>query len=367
MKNIRIIHSMLTTLSLLFTLSAVANMYSPIEEGSTGASPFVSQHVDIIKEHILIVPDNHFQNAQFFIEYHIDAKMAGSQIPLLFYASEYTDGFKIWLDDREIDLNPVPDRYQNMDGDPFNDFSYIFNSPEAGDNGYIDLGGDQTQWLSVNIDELKFFEVDLSEGEHIIRVEYIAERWIDHSEWVNEYSFRYILSPARYWKSFGTLEITIDASDFQSILNTNLGTPAKGTLLSQASWTFTELPLDVLQIIYQPEIHSCAKTMIAISPTGLTIIFGIILMLIHLLLVWLYRRKNPGNKYSWVVIAGSILIPFITLIGYMMSFGIIDSCIGPDAGHYHGYPFLILLLYPIILPLYWLIMWLFDRLIKRKL
>ena len=341
-------------------------MASPIDEGSMASSPFINRNVDIIKEKLLIIPGTNFETTQFFIEYHIQAKKAGTQIPLLFYAYEFEEGFKVWVDDVEILLNPVPDRYQKLEGTPFDGFSHFFDSGDAGDTNNIDLDSNSKPRFIATIDDLKFFEIDLTKGIHVIRVEYVAGRWTDHSDWVNEYSFRYALSPAKYWKSFGSLEITLDASNFRNKLSTNLGTPTKGTLLSQASWTFTEIPVDVLRITYQPEIPSAAKTLIAISPMGLTIILGVILILIHLILIWLYRRKNPGRKFSWVVIAGSLIIPLITLIGYMVSFGIIDSIIGRDAGHYHGYTFMILIFYPIILPVYWTAMWLVDRLMKRR-
>jgi len=358
--------SILTSIVLFLTLSTWANMASPIQEGTMGASPFISQNVDIIKENILIIPGINFETCQFIIEYHIQADITGTQIPLLFYAPEYAKGFKIKLDDIEIQLSPVPERYHNLEGNPFSNFDHFFEAYNKDEAGYTELKDSPIPGFYVTIDDLKFFEVDLLEGVHVIQVEYVAERWIDRSDWVKEYSFRYALAPAKYWRSFGDLEVTIDASNPQNKYITNLGEPETGNPLSKATWTFSELPVEVLQITYKPELSSTAQRLISMSPVGLTIIFAIFLIIVHLVLMWIFRRNNPDKKYSWLVIAGSIIIPFITLIGYMYSFSIIDSAIGPDASHFHGYTFIILLLYPVIVPVYWTIMWLVDRMMKLK-
>jgi hypothetical protein len=57
-------------------------------------------------------------------------------------------------------------------------------------------------------------------------------------------------------------------------------------------------------------------------------------------------------------------VPFFTLAGYMLAFDLIDAAIGPAAGRTHGYTFLVLVVYPFLMPVYWLVMWLFDLRIK---
>ncbi|MBU3744117.1 MAG: hypothetical protein FGM61_06145, partial [Sediminibacterium sp.] len=79
------------------------------------------------------------------------------------------------------------------------------------------------------------------------------------------------------WKSFGSLEITLDASDFSHALATNLGQQTKGKLDSISVWNFSKLPSDYFEIIYKPEISGFAKIMITISPIGLTLIFALLI------------------------------------------------------------------------------------------
>jgi hypothetical protein len=51
----------------------------------------------------------------------------------------------------------------------------------------------------------------------------------------------------------------------------------------------------------------------------------------------------------------------------MISYELIDYSIGEEAGNYHGYTFLVIILYPLLLPIYWVIMWLADKTIKGRI
>ena len=350
----------LTLLICFLAVTARANMASPIQEGSFASAPFISRHVDILRESLLIIPDDGFQTARFVIEYHIKANRPGSQIPLLFYASEFREQFSIWLDGREISLKQVPESYQELEGTPFTDFGYFFEKEDWSETPRVLLEESPSSGFYVSLDDLKFFETDLDEGMHVIRVEYVADQWVDRSGWVKEYSFRYALSPAKYWKSFGELEITLDASAFAGRLTTNLGEPATGSLQTKSIWTFSALPTEVVLITYTPDLNPLAGFLLAVSPIGLTLILAVLLVALHLWGIKRYRKINT-ERSSWVVIIGSLLVPFLILLGYTYTFGLIDAAIGQDAGRYHGYTFLVLILYPVLLPVYWLIMRWVDR------
>lgn len=355
-------------LSLLILVSsqASANMASPYIDGTLMGSPFVSKYVDIIHEKIEIKPDSSFETASFNIEYQIHVNKTGLQIPLLFYAFDYDykRGFKVWLDEKEIELQELPLHLEKFDGSSFSDFDYLFDLNNK--KKPIELYEHPYQNFTVKIDDLKYFTIDLSEGQHSIRVEFTAQNWVNREDWVKEVSFRYALSPAKYWKSFGSLEISLDASSFGKKLSTNLGSPNTGDLFTKASWTFNELPNEVFYITHKPEINPTAQQLIDFTPANIAYTLGGILVLIHLILVYFYRKSHPQKRYSWVAIVGSLLIPFICLWINMDSYRIIDNYIGHMASRYHGYTFLILLGYPVIMPIYWLVVWLFDKLIKHR-
>ena len=64
----------------------------------------------------------------------------------------------------------------------------------------------------------------------------------------------------------------------------------------------------------------------------------------------LFLEETDPKKFSWVMLLGSLVVPAITLIFFVYAFGLIDDVIGTHASRYHGYNFLVLLLYPAIMP-----------------
>lgn len=345
-----------------------ANMASPIREGTLSGSAISSRDIDIVKETIHLKVDKDFKTAFYQVEYHIKTEIAGKQIPLLFLAKDYKGDFTVWVDDQEVKLLDIPEEYKTTAKTPFERFSGSFEQAyHEGESETVEISWQKDRGFSYRLNDLKYFETDLAKGEHKVRVEYTADVWTDVSDWVKEYSFRYSLSPAKYWKSFGSLEITIDASDSHSNVTTNLGKAFQGNPDSIAVWKFSKLPGDFIIVSTKPQISRFADAMIAIDPFGLTVIFALLISLLHLLGIIKYRRSKPAKRYSRVVISGSLLIPFLILVFYIMSYDFIDSAIGDVAGRFHGYTFLAILLYPLFMPVYWVIMWLIDRIIKRKL
>lgn len=346
----------------LTALPSRANMASPLDEGTLGASPFISRQVDILRESIRIVPDVRFETARFTVEYHLKAHQSGKQIPLLFYAPEYKDGFIVLLDGKPVKLQNVSDVYPNLETTQLSDFRKLFEMPEGDDLLYV--ADSPSTGFSFEVTELKFFEIDLSEGEHTVNIEYTANAWVDNGGWVKESSFRYALSPAKFWKSFGALTVSLEIPPNPVVVTSNLGAPATGNLASTLTWSFDSLPVDVMMFTYKPEIPAFGRAMIAFSPEGMAIVLFLLLTALHGWFVYHFRKKHTDRRFSWVVLLGSLLVPFIVLFGYMYFYDLIDAAIGPAAGRTHGYTFMVLGLYPFMAPVYWLAMWLFDRRIK---
>lgn len=358
-------------LIVLLVLSAAqptyANMASPIWEGTSTGSVFSSRDIDILGEHIRLSIDEDFQTATYHIAYRISCDSGGTQIPLLFDARDYREGFNIWVDDQQVPVLNVPKGHLTTTNTPYQKFSNAFGREEGQTAPNVTLTWDNGSVWSYQLDDLQYFELDLAPGEHLIRIIYTADAWIDHADWVKSYSFRYALLPAKYWRSFNSLEIELDSPKANGHWSTSLGAPDEGAMERKAVWRFSNLPADYFTISFQPAINNWAKAMIAIGPLGLTLVLLVVLTFFHVLLIRTFRNRHPLKKYSWAVILGSIAVPFITLVFFMFSFGIIDLVIGQHAGSHHGYVFFILLLYPALLPIYWIIMWQIDRHLKNKL
>ncbi len=340
-------------------------MASPITFGTNTGSAISSKDINIISEKIYIKIDKDFKVASYIIDYSIYAEKAGTQIPLLFHASDYEGNFNISIDNNTIELIQIPNIYQHASNSPFDKFSDLFKPAEYDSSlDVIEIKWNEESTYKYRLNDLKYFETELTKGEHHIHIEYNASAWIDESDWVKEYSFRYSLSPAKFWKSFNKLEITIDATAPSMPISTNLGKPEFGKLDSISTWHFTKIPYDYIKIDYKPEISKISKTLISIDPFGLMLLFGISLAIIHILIIIKYRKRNIHKRFSPAVIIGSIIIPFIVLLSLMFFYELIDNIIGKEASRYHGYTFLSVLFYPLAMPIYWIFMWLIDRISK---
>lgn len=348
----------------------LANMASPIQEGTHAITAISSKDIAILNENIRISIDKYFNKAFYQVEYTIRTESGGVQIPLLFHARDYLGKFKVWLDGKAVELKEVPlspqDTLKRFDG-----FSDAFRKTDSPFPTELLVRYDVHSGRYFPLSDFVYFEVDLSKGAHQISVEYVGGVWADRSGWLKKYSFRYFLSPAREWKSFHELHVSIDASAFKETIHSNLGKPDSGSLKQTAHWTFKGIPSDYIELSYQPKPNNFAGLLIGISPLGLTLIFGLVLILLHIGVIRFLIKRSKMILSSFVVVAGSILIPFVILAGYTFSYDVIDSAIGMHAGRYHGYTFLVVFLYVIVMPVYWLgihqITTSFKRSFARKL
>jgi len=342
-----------------------ANMGSPYLQGTNLSTAFSSKDIEIRKELIYITIDQDFQKAKYIVDYFVYTETEGNQIPLMFVAIDYSDNFKIWVDGVVVALKSVPKEYVHIAQSPFSNFAGSFQKPtNEADPEFVTVKWGENSNSTYNFNDLKYFEVNLSKGEHKIRVEYEATPYVDRHDWVKDYSYIYSLSPASFWKSFGTLEVSLKIIGNNPNVYTNIGVPTQDTDTAKV-WKFSKLPAEYISINFKPQISSFAKTLIKISPFYLTLVFGMILMVLHFYWIVSFRKKNPEAKRSWVVIAGSIIVPLVSLLFFIFSFGWIDSLIGDAASQFHGYTFMVILFYPVLLAVYWLIAWLIDKMTKK--
>jgi len=350
----------LLTIALCFSVLAFANMASPINPGTISSSAISSKNINITSENIFIKINKDFTTAKYIVEYNIQSNVAGKQMPLLFYAKDYKDNFMVWVDNKPVSVKSLSEL--NIDQS-----SFLKLYENGNDSTKVAISFDRNERASYEINDLKYFEIDVEKGNHVIRVEYVAKAWIDKSDWVKKYSFHYSLSPAKYWQSFSNLTIKIEQEGSVKNYTTNLGLPNENKISNLHTWNFKNLPSDFITINFQPKPNTLVAFLISLEPFGIAVIFSIILMLLHLYWVIWYRRKNISKKFSAPVIIGSFLVPFLYLFIYINSYSVIDNIIGKDASNWHGYYVLIIIFYPFILIAYWVVFWLIDKLYKRKL
>lgn len=357
----------LLLLLLLLAQLCKANMSSPVWEGTQVSTAFSSKDIRILSERIHIKIDKAFSTAKFMVEYTIQSEVSGKQIPLLFYAQDYKDSFFVWVDDQRVDIQKIPEKYTHIGDSPFSTFAGPFErSRQVNSADEVTIRWSENAAFVYKINDLKYFETDIEKGTHKVRVEYTATAWTDVWGWVSEYSFRYSLTPAKFWKSFGTLNIQVEQEGEVKEFDTNLGHPAEQKFATINNWTFTKLPAEYFTFTYSPNINIVAKALIFITPLGIAVIIGLLLFAWHLVLVRRYRRKFVNKKYSPVVIVGSLIVPLLVILSYILAYPLIDGIIGDAAGRHHGYIFMVIIFYPILFPIYWIVIWLFDRQQREK-
>lgn len=354
-------------LILLISISLNANMAEPMDRGTLGSAPFLSQYVDIIHEDIVIKLDDQFKTANYEIIYHINSSKEGIQIPFMFYASEYLNDFKISIDGEEINLKKAPDYYDELEDTTFRDFSYFFEKDTLNDYSNIHMSESNSRGFYVNIYDMLYFETNLTQGKHTIKVTYTATNWEDRWDYIKKYSFRYALSPAKYWKSFGSLNITLDAKNFKNEITTNLGKPEIGNENEVAMWKFDSIPNEVIVINYTPKVSKTALTLANFGAKNLALILFALLGLLHLTILIKKRKKNPTKPFLKINTLYIITIPLIFVLSWFYLNYFIDFMIGEAASEEHGYSVLVFMLYPILLPLYWIFVFLLDKAIKKNI
>ncbi len=338
---------------LSLSFSGFGNMASPFRDGTKMGSVLSSKDIRILRENIHIKTDRYFRHAKYTVTYTIQADTSGMQTPLLFLAMEYQNHFSVKIDNQPVKLLDFREQLTkgNLDKllSPFSNYinsSFYF----ASDRDYRLFSYDSLHKRIRSSDSFKYFELNLSKGIHHITIEYNARVWKDLSSWVTKYSFRYSLSPAKYWKSFGNLEIVLDRSEFKGSISTNLGKPTQGNLENKAVWKFSKLPGEYILIHYNPPMNQWTRFWIWLTPLGITFLFGTLTVVLHFIAI----RKLKAHKrtVSWIMLLGGIILPFFLLFYYPLSYELIDHSIGDDASRYNGYAGLVILLYPIVLIIY---------------
>ena len=132
----------------LIVNSCFANMASPMRKGTSISTVFTSKNIDILNEKIYFKPNKEFKIGSYLIEYHIKTDTSGKQIPLLFYAIDYKENFKVFIDNQEIQLSKLP--YSSQDSTTLKIYKQ-FKLYNYNNELNIDLGNHESK--SINIED----------------------------------------------------------------------------------------------------------------------------------------------------------------------------------------------------------------------
>ncbi|MEL6763922.1 MAG: hypothetical protein AAFO87_09705 [Cyanobacteria bacterium J06607_6] len=203
-----------------FSSVAIANMASPSRAGDLLSEPWADvSTLDILHEDLVfdLRPLAAQEPAQIAATYQINNPGAATAIELLFVAPGLATGQVLLNDQQEIAATRI-------------------EAPEIPTEWNID-GPQPVSGLQ--------FQVPLSPGEQAITVQYTGQPDSDDRDIYRVYDLTYWLSPARQWRSFGTLTVDVFApAGWQAEFAPDL------PLLNQQHWqaTFTGLPADQLTL-----------------------------------------------------------------------------------------------------------------------
>ncbi len=313
-------------------------MASPVNRGTLIGDPFLNNYVRVLHENLFITLDDTYDYAKFDIEYIIESEKDGINIPLLFYAYGYDADFVVLLDGKQITLKKFTDFWNSskINKNKLTNFNILYTTDiEEVVNVNVDFDNGNSQRLRIK--DFIYFETDLTKGKHIIKVSYKATAWSYKHSRLIETGYKYVLSPARFWKYFGTLDIKIDAQKLSSKIETNLGKPTKGTVKTIANYHFSEIPVDVISINFVPQISSFAKFLLKIEYFFIAIFFMLPLVYLHFKLMQKYRKQNSEKKLSAIAILGSLLLPSIFIFVLLFTSFFIDYFLGNYASGQVGY------------------------------
>ena len=304
-------------------------MASLYREGTVASNTLTSRDIDVLKEELNIHINKEFQTVDYNVKYYIKTSRSGNQIPLLFISRKYYDGFKVTVDGKPIEILNIPYEYRWEHKAPDDKFNNYFDSTKISIR-YIE------NWQEIHhIDDHKYFEIDLDTGYHLIEVNYSATPFIDRSNPVKKYTFHYLLSPLEYWNSLGSLHININSEDFEGEFTHNLGNPTQENSTKDKIWKFNLIPVETIQIRFEPVPNFLAKIFIMLSGFPLMIILGILVLIIHVRMILKHKKPISG----WILHLGSFVVPFIWGLIFMLSFVLADLSIGEHASNFNGYTF----------------------------
>lgn len=317
-------------------------MSSPIEWGNHTSSIILSKDIDIKSESIDITIDKTLKKCRYEITYNIESDTINVILPLAFLALDYEKDFQVYIDG-------IPHTEPECDDCEILDLpnEHLSNTP---------LSFSKHSFFDYKLNKLISFNIKLTKKDHEIKVIYESNVWVDKTDWVKKYSFRYSLEPAKYWKSFHNLTVKVNQTEIN--FTSNLGQPNKTNDTVQ-TWEFNKLPGDQLILSYTPNTNIIIKALILISPTGLTFIFMILCILYHYNQIKNLREPKKFKSFT----LPSFALSFLVYLFYNFIFHFIDLLIGEHASRHHGYIFLTIIFYPIVFLLHLLIL---QLLIKKK-
>lgn len=334
----------------LIPLFGFANMAKPWSDGSSHSILYAAENCTVKKETIFInfIKNDYGYSANYKIKYIVNSSTEQT-IPLVFLGLGLSEKKIIKVNDFSTPNIPIDATNST--------FPFIKET----NNSYA-IQYSEKESYPVDLNDLIYFEAKLKKGENTIYIEYNGELEYNTYGFLKKYKLRYSLYPSKFWKSFGSIKVTINLEDNLEINDSNLG---KSTLQNNtANWEITQINQDEMEITVTEKISFISKILLFIEPIGLAFISLILLAFIHFKLLK-KRRIKANSKYNFYLPLGIIIVPLLFYVLYYLSYNLIDFSLGQKYSK-HGYVFIYVITYPVLLLVYGILMWQIDLKLKKK-
>lgn len=325
-------------LIILIPFLVYGNMAKPYFDGDYPTSIYGSKECDVIKENIFInlvkIEDNLFE-ANYTIEYYINS-YSNQSFPLVFFG---------------INLKNVKSVVVNG-----NDTDFINSKLSKTQQLFYD----KLDSLLVNSNELISFNASLQKGTNKIILEYSASLGFNTYGFITNNDIKYSLYPSKFWKSFGEVNIELNADDKIEIISSNIGDYVTDGKFFK--WKIKSIKHENIEIRFRRSINLLSKGLLYMQPLGISSFFLLILVALHL---WGLKQKHLYKKFNYSLKLGNIFVPLLFYFFYFISYWLIDLTLGQKNSR-HGYVFLIIFTLPFFWVIYSLLMYIFDRIFKKK-
>ncbi len=328
---------------LLVQLSTYANMYNPYQKGSLSGLSFAQRNIDIVQEDMVVTLNETFEKIQFKVTYTVNNLGELSKVPIIFYAKNLASNFIITLDGVPITVDTLNAAFELK-------YKLVHYNKTITDSILAKVRNSNTILSKTDNDKDNvYFTLPVTKGMHSIVVTYLAKPYTNSTGYVKQYTIPYILAPAKLWKSFGKLTITIDATNALNHISTNLGKVTSGTLGSgsKAVYTYNSIPQDVIEITYTPQLNVLATLLTKADPYAIGWVLWLCVLVWHCVSVYYKLRSGITTtmhytKY-WLVILGNSILPIFTTIATILY---INYSAGIHGGQRDAYAILYILFYP---------------------
>ena len=329
---------------------AFANMAKPYSDGSSHSVLFSESNCTVKNESIFIslFSGDYGYGANYKIKYTIISD-TDQILPLAFLGIGLNDNQKVLVNNVPTSIIPVTENASA--------FSFLVKK----DNYYV-IKYSENETHAVELSELIYFKAKLKKGENTIYIEYSGDLESNTYGFLKKHTVRYSLYPSKFWKSFGPIKVTLDLEGKFEINDTNLkNTTIKG---NTATWEIKDIDQDEMEITITENVPFFARILLFIEPIGLAFLTLLLLGYFHFKAMKKRRIEAP-LKYNFYVPIGIIAVPILFYVFYFLSYALIDLSLGQENSK-HGYVFLYVVTYPLLLLLYGLLMWQLDAGFKKK-